>query len=84
MRTIKELLELSLKYEYFLIDGLCQLFSTMYEKGLIDASELMFIKHYMRINRPFIKGRECTCFWWPSREIPPRIEWIEEHIKLNS
>lgn len=92
MRTIKELLELMLKYKTLFSDGLCLWTYRLCEHNIISPKEYESLRKYIKYNPPdyfswtnFVKSHNKRgTYYFPSSEIKPRIYWIKKHIKRLS
>jgi hypothetical protein len=81
MRTTKELLELMLEKHHVFGMGLCACASRLWYSDVITWEELEGLRHYLKMNKPIDAG---IMYWWELGEIQPRIDWINEQIKLLS
>jgi hypothetical protein len=82
MRTTKELLEVMLQYQVYFKAGLCQWINRLYSIDIIDVSEYKLLYSYIQ-NHELEKTNDIL-YWWPVGELQPRIDWINEQIKLLS
>ena len=83
MRTTKELLELMLENKQLFRTGLCALIGDMFCDDIISHHEYSHIYKYITGNRAG-NARSYSAYWFNCGEIEPRIEWIKQHIELNS
>ena len=87
MRTIKELLEIMLKYKSGFSYGLCGWVGELRCIKIISYKEEVFLKNYIKNNRPNIFTsfntfiNRSSPFYWHPGNIEPRIKWIKKHIK---
>ena len=96
MRTIKELLEIMLAYyekpENGTTFGLCKVVNSLRSDEVITQEEEDIITYYMGNNKPVTSfytwenevTNEDYKFWYQVGVKPPRIEWLNEHIELNT
>lgn len=92
MRTIKELLELTLDNKDLFRSGLCiwNLYLRLTHK--INEEEYCLLQKYIYNNRPSkfssFSAFEYWCmdsnYYWEPKDIKPRIKWLKYHIKKNS
>jgi len=82
MRTEKELLELMLQYQVYFQTGMCNWVERFYAFDLIDESEYKLLYNYIQNHEP--EETNDILYWWPVGELQPRIDWINEQIKLLS
>ena len=82
-RSIKELLQLMLDNKQFFENGLCIWCINLSIYRLINIKESILLKEYIKSN-PKKGFTNQQVYWWKRGVIKPRIEWIEEHIKINS
>lgn len=95
MRSIKELLELMLDNKDLFRSGLCKWNSILYIRDIITWDEFIFLKKYIRSNRPpfydnftifchtILRDHPTNHYYWKQGEIKPRIKWIQKHIAKN-
>lgn len=81
-RSIRELLEMMLENKELFCYGLCQWANAMWRNGFIQYHEKVTLQEYLEEELPALKYGHLYC--WPPCVIEPRIEWIKEHIELNS
>jgi hypothetical protein len=78
MRTTKELLELMLTRQDLFEIGLCGWVENMRNAGLITDAERLELKGLIREREPNdSKGG----YYWETKILKPRIDWIKERIK---
>ena len=63
------------------ITGICWLIFTMSRNGVISPEEHLAISDYLYDNRP--NRSKNRMYFWKEGSKPPRIKWLEKHIKLN-
>lgn len=69
--------------------GLCYTASQLYWTGKIKYKEFERLRLYLLDNKP--KHRPVTCnkkdwldnYYWTRRYKPPRLRWLNKHIKLT-
>jgi hypothetical protein len=76
MRTEKELFELMLTRQDLFKYGMCDWVDRIYVNDCITVKECDLMHNYFKSNK--LNER---IFWWASREIEPRIEWIKQQIE---
>ncbi len=83
MRTIKQLLQLMLEHQEYFEKGLCMCkwIEELYIDRIIEFEEWNALNKYIGKYRPVTKP--VWDVWWPKGQLRPRLEWINEHIKLN-
>jgi hypothetical protein len=82
-RSIKELLEVMLDNQGHFCDGLCSWVSWLKHYEIVNNEESMVLRRYIDNNRPSTT-KAVDVYYWPVCEKEPRVNWINEHIKLNS
>ena len=60
------------------VTGLCELNFTLLRTKIITQKEYDSLWDYIHDNKPNVSS---TGYYWPQREIKPRIEWLNKHIK---
>jgi len=89
-RSIKELLELMLKYRQLYCRGLCHFANILHLQDIISFQEMVILRIYIKDNRPSMFSSfeafafRITNYYWKPENIVPRIKWIKKHIKKNS
>lgn len=92
MKSIKELLEMLLtSYTSDPEFGLCSGVMDLYARKEINSGENYILLKYLRNNCPVttfydFEGNvisDDSQFWYPAGVMEPRMQWLEEHIKLN-
>lgn len=78
MRTTKQILELMLANIDNLDFGLCKLLYYLYMANVITIEEYNHTLCYMNSFKPIDK------LWFPKGDVESRINWLKEHIKLNT
>jgi hypothetical protein len=81
MRTTKELLELMLTYSDLFSYGLCCASRKLWFDDLITDEEITLLRDYLN---DYKQANNLSMYWWPEGQIQPRIDWINEQIKLLS
>ena len=94
MRTNKQLLQLILDEarkiktgESFPAGGLCNIARRLYRNNQMTSDECGKVKRYILYHMPQsyrVPGYPMGVYGWPPRELEPRIEFLEKHIKLQS
>lgn len=87
-----------INHEHFQ-DGLCFLVDEMYSNGILNSDEGITLFHYIESQRPTFKPTPEDLYelenifspislekgywgWYPGKKAP-RLEWIEERIKID-
>jgi hypothetical protein len=90
MRSIKELLQITLENQKYFYSGLCGFVSGLQYSDKITWEERRLLLNYITDNRPSkwsslsaFRSRN-SAYYWKETDIKPRIKWIKKHIKLNS
>lgn len=81
-RTIIELLQIVLDNISKCSYGFCEFIDTLFITGFITNGEAYLLHTYLYNNRP--ENKNLQEYWWLPSILEPRIEWLKEHIKLNS
>lgn len=81
-RSIKELLQILLKSMEGFELGLCLLMYDLKDHQFIIESEHTRLLVYLYENRPD-PNLSFGDYYWPQGLKEPRIDWLEQHIKLN-
>jgi hypothetical protein len=86
MRTINELLKLTLKHleenPEGLTSGLCSFCTELYFDDIINGEEENMVIWYIRENVPNDPHARKGGYYFLPGEIQPRIEYLKHHIKL--
>lgn len=80
VKTNLQILQLLLSNIDSLALGLCDLASKLNTRGKLNISNTVKIIQYIEAHRPPLQ--EQHTLWWPKGEKEPRIDWLNNQIKL--
>lgn len=81
MRTIKELLQVMLDNQRYFRTGLCGWSRELHWEEIINYEEYDLLCGFIKDNNPKNTIHTLEIYYWKPREITPRIEWINKHLK---